>query len=102
MSDTPALALKKQCADQNERCIFTSATLFIWLRTLQFLRIVFVIVPIICGTLAGWDLLKVQPEYATLTAFLALAAGLVPAVYAALKLSGDSPIDQRIARSLVV
>ena len=78
VTDTLAAAMQKQCAEQRERCVFTSGSLFIWLRALRFLRILFVVVPIICGSLAGWDLLKATPEYAALTALLALAAGLYP------------------------
>ena len=96
VTDTLAAAMQKQCAEQRERCVFTSGSLLSGC-ALRFLRILFVVVPIICGSLAGWDLLKATPEYAALTALLALAAGLVPAVYAALKLDEHLPTTARLA-----
>jgi hypothetical protein len=90
-------ALSKQAADLRERCLYTSASLFIWTRALRSLRVLFVVLPIICGTLASWDLLKVQPAYATVTALLALIAGLIPAIYAALKLDDHLPTAARLA-----
>jgi hypothetical protein len=90
-------ALQTQCDEQRERCIYTATTLFVWVRALRLIRIAFVVLPIICGALAGWDLLKATPEYATLTALLALSAGLVPAVYAALKLDEHLPTAARLS-----
>ena len=55
-------------------------------------RIAFIIVPIIFGAVAGWDLLQGQDgAVKTVTATLALLAGLVPTVYAALKLDEHLP-----------
>lgn len=90
-------ALRTQCDEQRERCVYTATTLFVWVRALRLIRIAFVVLPIICGALAGWDLLKATPEYATLTALLALSAGLVPAVYAALKLDEHLPTAARLS-----
>ena len=92
-----ATALQTQCDEQRERCVYTATTLFIWVRALRLIRIAFVVLPIICGALAGWDLLKEVPEYKTYTALLALAAGLVPAVYAALKLDEHLPTAARLS-----
>lgn len=48
--------------------------------------------PIIFGAVAGWDLLQGQDGFVrTLTATLALLAGLFPAIYAALKLDEHLP-----------
>ena len=61
-------------------------------------RIAFVIVPIIFGAFAGWDLLQGQDgEVKTVTATLALLAGLVPTIYAALKLDEHLPTAARLA-----
>lgn len=92
-----ATALKVQCAEQRERCLYSATTLLIWLRMLRKVRIAFVVLPIIFGAVAGWDLLKGDGEYATVTAILALVAGLVPAVYAALKLDEHLPTAARLA-----
>lgn len=91
------MALKVQCTEQRERCLYTSTTLLVWLRMLRKVRIGFVVLPIIFGAVASWDILKGNNSYAALTAVLALVAGLVPAVYAALKLDEHLPTAARLA-----
>jgi hypothetical protein len=96
--DEISQALKTQCAQQRERCMHTSTALFIWLRVLRKARIGFVIVPIVFGSLAGWDLLQGQDStFKTVTAVFAFLAGLIPAVYAALKLDEHLPTVARLA-----
>jgi hypothetical protein len=91
-------ALTKQCAEQRERCQYTSVSLFIWLRALRKIRIVFIVLPIIFGAVAGWDLLKGQGgTLSMVTAVMALLAGVIPAVYAALKLDEHLPTAARLA-----
>jgi hypothetical protein len=91
-------ALKSRCAEHMERCVYTSTSLLIWLRVLRKLRIGFVVVPIIFGSLAGWDLLQGQDSgFKTVTAVFAFLAGLLPAVYAALKLDEHLPTVTRLA-----
>jgi hypothetical protein len=97
MSTDLADALRGQCKEQWERCLYTSNTLMVWLRTLRLLRIAFIVVPIIFGSLASWDLLSANPQYGVVTAIFALVAGLVPAVYAALKLDEHLPTAARLA-----
>ncbi|UFX42028.1 hypothetical protein HAP47_0022425 [Bradyrhizobium sp. 41S5] len=71
--------------------------LFIWVRTLRKLRIAFVITPIVFGAIAGWDLISTDNRFRVATAILALAAGLIPAVYTALKLDEHIPTATRLA-----
>lgn len=97
MTETTAEALRAQCKQQWERCLFTSTTLFIWLRVLRKLRIAFVITPIMFGSIAGWDLISSDNRFHIVTAALALAAGLIPAVYSALKLDEHIPTATRLA-----
>jgi hypothetical protein len=97
MTELLADALKAQCAEQRERCLYSSTTLLIWLRFLRKVRIAFVIVPIVFGAVAGWDLLKGNDRFSVITAALALMAGLVPAIYAALKLDEHLPTAARLA-----
>lgn len=97
MTEAQKEAYKKQSAELHERCLYTSTQLLIWLRVLRKIRIAFIILPIVCGSLAGWDLLKAVPEYANLTAALALLAGVIPAIYAALKLDDHLPTATRLA-----
>jgi hypothetical protein len=61
--------------------------MFIWLRWLRWFRIGFVVFNALCGGLAGWTVLKAasDPEYKLLGACFALLAGVLPAIYSALK-----------------
>jgi hypothetical protein len=79
------------------RCLYTSNTLMVWLRALRITRIGFVVMPIVFGALASWEILKGNSRYEYITATMALIAGLVPAVYAALKLDEHLPTATRLA-----
>lgn len=95
--DERAAALVAECRRQEESCLYTSTTLYIWLREARLIRRIFVVAPVVLGALATWSVLD-QPvaEWVKwLTATFALVAGLFPAVYEALKL--DTHIDE-IAR----
>jgi hypothetical protein len=86
--------LALECKRQYENCLYTSTSLFIWLRWLRALEIVFLVVPLLMGFLAGWELLtsssvKWVKVLASICAFL---AGLLPVVYSALK------FDDRLER----
>jgi len=80
--------LALECKRLSESCLYTSTALFIWLRCLRTTRIVFVVVPLALGSIAGWQLLKESPVQSArlLTSICAFLAGLLPTVYAALKL----------------
>ncbi len=97
MTDEATVALTAQCKEHWERCFYTSNSLLIWLRALRYLRIGFVTVPILFGALASWDLLTSSDQFRLLTAVLALMAGVIPAVYAALKLDEHIPTAARLA-----
>ncbi len=90
-------ALVAECRRQQESCLYTSTTLYIWLRQARLIRRIFVVAPVVLGALATWSVLD-QPAaewLIWLTATFALLAGLFPAVYEALKL--NTHIDE-IAR----
>jgi len=79
--------LVQECRRLSEGCLYTSTSLFIWLRTLRYLKVVFIIAPLTLGSLAGGKLLlSVDSDgvraFAAICAFL---AGLLPAIYSALK-----------------
>jgi hypothetical protein len=97
MSDPANDALKAQCKEQWERCLYTSNTLMVWLRTLRVTRVAFVVIPIVFGALASWEILKGNNRFEYITATMALVAGLVPAIYAALKLDEHLPTATRLA-----
>ncbi len=46
-----------ECKRQSENCLYTSTSLFVWLRYLRAMRIFFVVVPLVLGSLAGWNLI---------------------------------------------
>ncbi len=80
--------LVAECRRQEESCLYTSTTLYIWLREARVIRRIFVISPVVLGALATWSVLD-QPESVSLqwlTASCAFLAGIFPAVFEALKL----------------
>ncbi len=79
--------LIQECRRQSEGCLYTSTSLFIWLRTLRYLKVCFIVAPLILGSLASGKLLlsfgaESTKVFAAVCAFL---AGLLPSIYAALK-----------------
>jgi hypothetical protein len=73
-----------ECKRMEESCLYTSSTLFEWLKCLRFWKVVFVLTPIILGGLATWPLLAHQDDYKWVTGICALMAGMSTAVYKAL------------------
>lgn len=86
--------LVEECRRQEEACLYTSTTLYIWLRQARKIRHIVVVAPVVFGALATWSVLG-KPGMVWLTATFALLAGLFPAVFEALKL--DTHVDS-IAR----
>ncbi len=86
--------LVKECKRQSESCLYTSLSLFIWLRFLRKTRIVFVVLNTILGGLAGWTVIEASSDsrLKLIGAVCALLAGVLPAIYATLK------VDDGIAR----
>jgi hypothetical protein len=86
--------LALECKRQAENCLYTSTSLFIWLRWLRYIRIGFVAAPLILGSIAGWKLLAASDlqSVRVLVAVCALLAGLLPSIYAALKY--DDQLEQ--------
>ena len=73
-----------ECRRLEESCLWTSTTLFIWLRCVRRQRQFFVAAPIIIGGLAGLSVLKEwTPDW--VIALLAFVASLFPALADALK-----------------
>jgi alkylation response protein AidB-like acyl-CoA dehydrogenase len=75
-----------ECKRLEESCLYTSTTLFEWLKRLRLWKGVFVVAPIVLGALAAWPILKQQMGHEWLTGVCALLAGIAPAVYKALDL----------------
>ena len=78
--------LVEECKRQEESCLYTSTTLFEWLKSMRRYRVLFVVIPIVFGGIATWPLFKQQPGYEWLTGLCALLAGITPAIYKALNL----------------
>jgi hypothetical protein len=77
-----------ECKRESENCLYTSTSLFIWLRWLRGLRLVFLVLPLILGSLAGWKVLNATTSepVTILVAVCAFVAGLLPSIHAALGL----------------
>ena len=87
MSTNKSVELAKECQRLSEGCLYTSTSLFIWLRCRRFLRGMFAVVPVLLGSVASWNLLTSSdlPSIKTWLSVCTFVAGLLPAVYAALK-----------------
>src|SRR5438552_1898640 len=79
--------LALECKRQAENCLYTSTTLFIWLRFLRYVKAFCLGVPLVLGSLATWDLLTTSnlESVRRLAAISAFVAGLLPTLYAALR-----------------
>lgn len=89
-SEKPVMEQRRQsiiaeCLRQEESCLYTSTTLYIWLRRVRLHKQVFVAAPIIFGGTAGLAVMEdAMPAWAI--AVLALLASLFPALADALKI----------------
>ncbi|HEY6456493.1 MAG TPA: hypothetical protein VIY90_14565 [Steroidobacteraceae bacterium] len=83
--DERTAALVAECRRQEESCLYTSTTLYEWLKSLRWWRVGFVVLPIVLSAVATWKLLEKQAGYEWITGTCALLAGMVPAVYKALR-----------------
>ena len=85
--------LALECKRQYESCLYTSTSLFIWLRCLRMLRIAFVVLPLTLGSIGTWKLLTTSnlESAKILVSVCSFVAGLLPALYAALKF--DTSLD---------
>jgi len=79
--------LIQECKRQSESCLYTSTALFIWLRILRYIKVVFIVLPLVCGSLAGGKILLATggDNHKAFVAIFAFVAGLLPSIYAALK-----------------
>ena len=86
MSHIRAEAIAEEARRQEESCLYTSTSLYLWLRRVRLQKQLFVIVPIILGAVAGFSAFK-EHVPAVLVATLTLVAGLFPALADALKIA---------------
>ena len=93
INDLRTACLVKECRRQEESCLYTSTTLYIWLRQARQIRNIFIVAPVVLGAFGTWSILD-RPDSAWLvwlTATCVLLAGLFPAIFEALKL--DTHVD---------
>ena len=75
-----------ECRRQEESCLYTSAALYEWIKAMRFWRVIFVVAPIVLGSVAGSTYLKRWDDFLPIAALFSLLAGIFPAVYKALNL----------------
>ena len=68
----------KECKRQEDSCLYTSTALYEWLKRVRFWRVIFIVVPIIAGSVASARILVRDPTYDWLIAISAMLAGLFP------------------------
>jgi hypothetical protein len=86
MTDARIKAIAEEARRQEESCLYTSTSLFLWLRQVRLQKQIFVVAPIILGAVAGFSAFK-EHVPAVLIASLALVASLFPALADALKIA---------------
>ena len=75
--------LVKESRRQEESCLYTSTTLYVWLKRARWYNRAFIALPIIFGGISTLSVLQ-DESYVWVTAIFALLAGIIPAVYEAL------------------
>lgn len=82
---TPQIqGIVQECKNQAESCLYTSTSLFIWLRSARRSNRIWNALPIILGAAASFVAFK--ESYPYIAAFMALLAGVLPSIYEELKL----------------
>jgi hypothetical protein len=84
MTDERTQKIVDECTRQEESCLYTSTSLFEWLKSLRAWKALFIVAPIVLGGVATWPLLAHHDEYKWVTGVCALLAGFAPALYKAL------------------
>ena len=83
--------IRKEFERQEESCLYTATTFFLWLRIVRRQKQFFVAAPIILGGIAGVSVLKAfLPDWSI--ALLALSASILPALADALKI--ETSVDE--------
>lgn len=88
-------AIIAECRRQEESCLYTSTSLYIWLRSVRCQKRFFVAAPIVIGGIAGLSIL--QDWGWDWAALLALLASLFPALADALKFETSVDETSRLA-----
>lgn len=80
--------LAHECKRQFENCLYSAATITLWLKCLRVVQVLVVAISLLCGAFASWSIVnKSSNETVHLTvAIAALLAGLLPTILEALKI----------------
>jgi len=83
----------EECVREEENCLYTSTTFYLWLSFLRKLKNYFIAIPLLLGGIASIEILKQSSEdyIKYIIAFLAFIAGVMPSIFSALKI--DSKIE---------
>ncbi|MBF0098783.1 MAG: hypothetical protein HQM04_09025 [Magnetococcales bacterium] len=83
--------LAEFCVQLSTNCLYNAATLFVWVRILQVVKVFFVVTPLVLGSLSAWAFLE-KGGFELVVAISAFLAGLLPSIYSSLKI--DVNIDK--------
>jgi hypothetical protein len=86
LMDERTRKLAEECQRQEDSCLYTSAALSEWLKSLRTWRGFFVVAPIVLGSIATSSVIKTYDGSAQIAGGCALLAGMATAVYKALGL----------------
>ena len=76
----------KECKRQEDNCLYTSTALYSWQVEVRYWRWIFIITPIVFGSLASAKIFVKDPTFDWPVAIASLLAGLFPAIFKALDL----------------
>ena len=81
MNDVSRQELINECLRQEENCAYTATSFVIWLRTLEIIRVVCTVAPVIFGALATWKMVAQNSPISG--AVFTLLATVIPPAYTA-------------------
>jgi len=87
----------KECAREEENCLYNSTILILWLKALKRAKMFFIVAPIILGGFAGMKVLSTSDldfmKY--LMSASSMIAGILPAIFSSLKIEANiSQVDR--------
>jgi len=97
MASSKTAELAHECKRLSEGCLYTSTSLFIWLRVLRTTKVVLTGLGLVLGGIAGWNVLSGSERWKIAIAFCALIAGLIPTLLSGLKIEEHIEQCKRLA-----
>jgi hypothetical protein len=91
--------IKKECEREEENCLYTSTTFYLWLSYLRKVKTVFLTVPLLLGGIASVEILS-ESENGLIKYLIALAAfiaGVLPSIFSALKIEAKIEVLDKSA-----